>query len=182
MRIAESYTLRLLCSLVCGLFFDFRAQAQGATPDEALVAYESAVKAIESYDVRCTTNWVWQLKDIVVGKKTVDGRDAPIMETRQWEPGETPLRVVRQYRQVKRADGHRRIEEIDQQGKLIRAAVFDGEVFKQYSPPNGSALVSRQPSAFVQDADDYSTYIENASGHLSIRKAIPEARRNGTDI
>ena len=56
-----------------------------------------------------------------------------------------------------------RAERYDE-NKLSIAGVFDGTVAERYTPSANNASITNQPPAFVRDGDDYSTYIDNASG------------------
>lgn len=144
----------------------------------SLTAFEAFGKSVQSYDIRLTAKWEWLLKTEVVATKQIEGREVPVLEWRQWSPGETRETATRNYRQIRLADGRRRIERLDN-GSVSVVSVFSQEMLKRYTPSEEKGFIGPTPGRFVEDGDDYSTYFINAFGvypYVDLFRSRPSTR------
>jgi hypothetical protein len=159
---------------------DPRAPDAALTIEELLRRQEQTIEKIHSYDVYLDVEYRWPLKTVVV--PIIDPANPAHregLEWRAWEPGELPKFEIHSSRQVRAANGKRRVEKLGDRGGIV---VFDGTTQKvlnessQNSPRQGSIGARGQMIEEGEDYEDYFARLWMQSTLAQILAGRPSAR------
>jgi hypothetical protein len=154
------------------------APAQSPQLKEALDGFAKSIAAMRGYDVYLTVTFEFPMKSVIVDQKDPSHPNiTKSFEWRPWEPGESPKKDTRRFRQVQTRDGKRRIEkeatDSDAYGRGKFLIVDDGKKMRILNGDDRGSI--RKSGDFrLQRGDEYSSYFGNLMGIMQVLDVIRE--------